>query len=137
VRGSVHHRLASLFPTRDGAVSFLHLHRPRGGRDFSSRERTLLEFFHGEIGPLVGRALASAAEPTPASLPRRLRQTLACMVEGDSERQVAARLGVSPATAHQYVTALYRRFGVRSRGQLLAHVVRRMMRREWSKGLGF
>jgi DNA-binding NarL/FixJ family response regulator len=69
-----------------------------------------------------------AAEPTPDDLSPPLRQTLACLVEGDSEKQVAARLRVSHATAHQYVTALYRRFGVKSRGQLLAHVVKRIAR---------
>jgi DNA-binding CsgD family transcriptional regulator len=131
--GNVGHRVASIFPTAgSGTISLIHLHRPRGDRDFSARERALIEFFHGEIGPLVGRALVSAAEPTPDGLSRRLRQTLACLVEGDSEKQVAARLGVSHATAHQYVTALYRRFGVNSRGQLLAHVVKRIAHWEQS-----
>ncbi len=128
--GNVGHRLASVARSSvDGTMSLLHLHRPlRGARDFSTRERALLEVFHAELGPLVGRALVSAAEPTPDDLSPRMRQTLACLVEGDSEKQVAARLGVSHATAHQYVTALYRRFGVHSRGQLLAHVVRRIPR---------
>lgn len=113
----------------------MHLHRPRGEKNFSARERALLEFFHRELGPLVGRALVSAAEPTPVSLAPRLRQTLVCLVQGDTEKQVAARLGVSVATAHQYVTALYRRFGVNSRGQLLAHVMKRIARREWRETL--
>jgi len=134
--GHVHHRLASVVPTsHGGAISLIHLHRRRGQRDFSSRERALLAFFHGELAPLVGRALVSATEPAPSGLPRRLRQTLACLVEGDSEKQVAARLGLSHATVHQYVTMLYRRFGVGSRGQLLAHVVRRMARPEWRDDL--
>jgi len=60
-----------------------------------------------------------------------VRQTLASLLEGDSEKQVAARLGISYATAHQYVTALYRRFGVHSRGQLVAHALRRAARAEW------
>jgi DNA-binding CsgD family transcriptional regulator len=134
--GNVGQRLASIFPTAGGgAISLLHLHRPVRARDFSARERTLLEFFHDEIGPLVGRALISAAEPTPESLSPRLRQTLACLVEGDTEKQVAARLGISPATLHEYVTALYRRLGVYSRGQLLAHVLKRAARPEWKDGL--
>lgn len=135
--GNVYDRLASVSPTAGSGPTFslLHLHRPGDNRDFSSRERALLEFFHREIGPLVGRALVSAAEPTPEGLSRRLRQTLAYLVEGDTEKQVAARLGVSHATAHQYVTALYRRFGVNSRGQLLAHVVKSIARREWRDGL--
>jgi DNA-binding CsgD family transcriptional regulator len=135
--GRVHHRLASILATADHTVCLLHLHRPPGERDFSSRDRTLLEYFHRELGPLVGRALVSATEASPVSLPRRLRQTLACLVEGDSEKQVAAHLGVSHATAHQYVTALYRRFGVNSRGQLLAYAMTRMAFREWRDGLRF
>lgn len=134
--GNVGPRLASIFPTPGGgAISLLHLHRPPQVPDFSARERALLEFFHGEIGPLVGRALTSAAEPTPESLSPRLRQTLACLVQGDTEKQVAARLGLSRATLHDYVTALYRRFGVNSRAQLLAHVLKRVARREWKDGL--
>jgi DNA-binding CsgD family transcriptional regulator len=93
----------------------------------------LLEFFHGELGRLVGRQLVSATEPSPEELSPRLRQTLACLIDGDSEKQVAGRLGLSPTTVHQYVTMLYRRFGVRSRGQLLAHVLRRSER---TNGLG-
>jgi DNA-binding NarL/FixJ family response regulator len=121
----VHHRLASMYRTAEGAVSVIHFHRSAGERDFSARQVAMLGFFHEEIGRLIGRALVSAAEPGPENLSRRLRQTLACLVEGDTEKQVATRLGISHATAHQYVTALYRRFGVRSRGQLLAHVIRR------------
>lgn len=134
--GHVGHRLVSIFPTPGGrAVSLLHLHRLANARDFSGRERTVLEFLHNEMGPLVGRALVSAAEPTPGHLSPRLRQTLACLIEGDTEKQVAARLGLSYATVHQYVTAVYRRFGVTSRGQLLAHVLKRAARPEWRDAL--
>jgi DNA-binding CsgD family transcriptional regulator len=52
-------------------------------------------------------------------------------VEGDSEKQLAARLGLSRATIHQYVTALYRHFGVSSRAQLLALAIKRIARAGW------
>ena len=125
----IDHFLASMGQgAAEGAISAIHLDRATGDRDFSPREQRLLNFFHDEIGRLIGRALVSATEPSPERLPPRLRQTLACLLEGDSEKQVAARLGLSPTTTHQYVTALYRRFGVRSRAQLLAHVMRRRER---------
>ena len=54
-------------------------------------------------------------------------------MEGDSEKQVAARLGLSPATIHQYVTALYRRFGVQSRGQLMAYILKCSGRTGWPR----
>ena len=111
------------------------LHRAPGEREFSTREQRLLNFFHGELGRLIGRSLVSATEPSPEKLSPRLRQTLACLVEGDGEKQVAARLDLSHATTHQYVSTLYRHFGVRSRAQLLAHIIKRMGRGEWRQFL--
>ena len=107
--------------------------RAIGDRDFTSREQRLLEFFHTELGRLIGGALASVTEPGIDPLSPRLRQTLGCLLEGDGEKQVAARLGLSQATVHQYVTALYRHFGVRSRAELLARVMRRIPPEQWRR----
>ena len=93
----------------------------------------MLDFFHEELGPLIGRSLVSVLEPSPEKLSPRLRQTLGCLLEGDSEKQVAARLNLSQTTTHQYVTALYRRFRVQSRAQLLAHVMKRMGQGQWGR----
>lgn len=132
--GGLDHCLSSVFQvSAAGAISAINADRAAGERDFSPRERRLLNFFHGELGPLIGRALVSDTELSPQRLSPRLRQTLACLVEGDSEKQVAARLGLSPATTHQYVTMLYRRFGVQSRAQLLAHVLKRMGTGPWGR----
>jgi DNA-binding NarL/FixJ family response regulator len=121
------HALTSVYEvSAAGGVSVVCLQRTVAERDFSPREQRLLNFFHAELGPLVGHALVSATEPGSERLSPRLRQTLVCLLEGDSEKQVAARLGLSQATTHQYVTMLYRRFGVRSRAQLLVHVLRRV-----------
>ncbi len=92
---------------------------------FARRERRLVHLFHREIGPLVGRALASAREPAVSDLAPRVRQTLDALLEGDSEKQVAARLGLSQTTIHEYVGTLYRHFGVSSRAELLAYFLRR------------
>jgi DNA-binding CsgD family transcriptional regulator len=127
-------RLASVYQVSDdGAVSVITLHRAPGEREFSPREQQLLSFFHGELGRLISRSLVSATEPSPDRLSPRLRQTLACLLEGDSEKQLAARLGLSQATIHQYVTALYRHFGVGSRAQLLALIIKRIGRDGWSQ----
>jgi DNA-binding CsgD family transcriptional regulator len=131
-KAHVDHQLTSMSQiSRQGAISMLVVHRSVGERNFSAREQRLLHFFHQELTPLIGRALVSATEPTPNDLSRRLRQTLSCLLEGDSEKQVAVRLGLSHATTHQYVTALYRRFGVHTRAQLLAHAFRRMSQDGW------
>jgi len=128
----VDHQITSVYQIAGGdGISVVCLEIALGERDFSPREQRLLNFFHAELGPLITRSLVSATEPSQVTLSPRLRQTLACLLEGDSEKQVAARLGISQATTHQYVTALYRRFGVRSRAELLAHVIRRLARRQW------
>lgn len=130
----IDHQLTSVYQTSDdGAVNVICLVRAPGERDFSPRERQLVDFFHEELGPLIGRSLVSVLEPNPERLSPRLRQTLGCLLEGDSEKQVAARLNLSHATTHQYVTSLYRRFGVQSRAQLLAYVMKRMGQGQWKR----
>jgi DNA-binding CsgD family transcriptional regulator len=132
--GKLDHQLTSVYQTSDdGAISVIAPLRALDERDFSPREQRLLSFFHAELGPLIGRVLVSATEPSPVKLSPRLRQTLACLLEGDSEKQVASRLGLSPATTHEYVTVLYRHFGVQSRAQLMAHANKRLVRREWKE----
>ena len=125
-------QLTSVYQLGDSdAISVIALHRQAGERQFSSRQQLLLSFFHAELGRLIRRSLVSESEPRPDTLAPRLRQTLACLLEGDSEKQVASRLGLSQATTHEYVTALYRHFGVQSRAQLMAHALKRLALREW------
>jgi DNA-binding CsgD family transcriptional regulator len=54
-----------------------------------------------------------------------MAQTLERLLAGDSEKQIARHLAVSPHTVHVYVKALYKRFGVCSRGELFARFVAR------------
>ena len=118
------HNLISLSEQADRiSIDTIILHRARGELDFSARDRNLLHLFHDELGRLIGPVLASAGESERLlKLSPRLRQTLDCLLEGDSEKQVARRLGLKQPTVHQYVTELYRRFGVSSRAELLARL---------------
>ncbi len=61
-----------------------------------------------------------------AELSPRQQQTLQHLLAGDSEKQVARKMGLSQNTVHGYVKALYRRFGVSSRGELLARHMNRL-----------
>jgi hypothetical protein len=47
-------------------------------------------------------------------------------MKGDSEKQIARALGVSPHTVHVYVKMLYRYFDVHSKGELLAKAFARV-----------
>jgi DNA-binding CsgD family transcriptional regulator len=106
------------------------------GRDFSEREQRLFHFFHAELGPLIGRVLVNVTDPRPDELSPRLRQTLHFLLRGDSEKQVAGRLRVSLSTAHEYITALYRRFRVHSRAELMAYAIKRLHQPAWNRVRG-
>lgn len=51
---------------------------------------------------------------------------LRLLLTGASEREIAQALGLSPATTHQYVVALLRKFGAHSRAALMAQRLRRL-----------
>lgn len=53
----------------------------------------------------------------------RHRQTLHRLMEGDSEKQAARHLGISPHTLHLYVRQMFRTFDVDSRGELMARII--------------
>ena len=78
--------------------------------------------------PSQGLALATSEHPGAVALAPRLRQTLEALLNGDSEKEAALRLGLSVHTIHEYVNALYRLFGVSSRAELLACFLRRFRR---------
>jgi DNA-binding NarL/FixJ family response regulator len=95
------------------AVHCVMLFKPRSARPFTPRERTLVHHLHDELGRLW-------SEAGRARLPRRLEQTLGLLHAGYSEKEVAARLGISPSTVHDYCKALHRQLNARSRAELLA-----------------
>ncbi len=53
-------------------------------------------------------------------LTSRELQVLECLLTGESEKEVAFRLAISPQTVHAHVKSLYRGYGVTSRPQLMA-----------------
>ena len=108
-------------PARLVCVMMLRLKTDRG---FSGRQQDALAFLGSGLAQVVGSRL-EIQSPTRTSLSPRMRSTLEALLQGDSEKQVAARLGLRPSTVHDYVGELYRRYGVRSRGELLARFIKR------------
>jgi DNA-binding CsgD family transcriptional regulator len=62
------------------------------------------------------------------TLSPREQQVLGCLLGGDSEKQIARRLGISSSTVHGYVRRIYRLFDVHSRGELLACLLRQLLK---------
>ncbi len=71
-----------------------------------------------------GAARTSMNGASSDRLSPRQQQTLAHLLSGDSEKQIAAKLALSRHTVHAYVKTLYRHFGASSRGELLARWVK-------------
>lgn len=86
----------------------------------------LLKLLHDEIAPLVGMRLTTEEHISRDGLSKRLRETLALLLEGYSEKQAATELNLGVRTVHDYVTMLYQHFQVTSRAELLAYFIRRM-----------
>jgi DNA-binding CsgD family transcriptional regulator len=99
--------------------------RALGAVDFSAREKGVVREAMAAVVPLVGGSLARFHEPSPSELSPRLRQVLRCLLEGDTDKQVVARLGLTRHTVNQYIKVIFRHFRVRSRAELLARWIRR------------
>ena len=103
-----------------GTIQVIVLHRSAADGKYSRREERLVRLFHQELAPMLGRTLSlPGAETEREELPLRLRQVLACLLQGDGEKQIALRLGISRHTVNRHVQRLYRRFDVNSRGELM------------------
>jgi DNA-binding CsgD family transcriptional regulator len=109
-------------PQRPAAIS---IDRPHGAPPFGVREVALLKLLHDEIAPLIGLRLTTEDHLSRNGLSKRLRETLSLLLEGRSEKEVAAALQLAPRTVHDYVARLYEHFRVSSRAELLAYFVRR------------
>ena len=106
------------------AVDQLGIHRAWGDEPFTPAQHRLARLFHLELGRLWKQDALKRAQDPSSHLPPRLAQTLDELLAGSSEKQIAFRLDLSRHTIHNYVKALHQRFGVSSRGELLARAGR-------------
>jgi DNA-binding NarL/FixJ family response regulator len=106
------------------------IERALGEADFSQRDKVLVQELNAALAPLVGGPLAPFTDPSPTTLAPRVRQVLRCLLEGDGDKQIAVRLGLTRHTVNQYAKTIFRHFGVASRSELLA----RWIRRAWGNG---
>jgi len=113
----------------DGDVRLAGLALKRSiAKPFTEHDVSLVHLFHLELGGLV-ESIDAATRANDVRLSPRTRAILACLLEGDSEKIVAARLALSAHTVHGHVKTLYRTFNVSSRAELLAHCLGRGLTR--------
>lgn len=114
-------RLWVVFPVNVDTESYFVFDLYRTERRFTAAEAALagevlrgLKWLHRNLllshGLLVARQALSPVQ----------RRLLGLLLTDRSKTAVAAELGVTPGTAHQYALELYRRFGVKGRAGLMA-----------------
>lgn len=99
-------------------IHLISLNRSWGRRAFSERERKLVAIFHEELGQLW----RNQSSDTVTHLPPRVAQTLDLLLEGDHEKRIAIRLGISRHTVHDYIKVIHERFGVSSQAELIGRL---------------
>lgn len=73
-----------------------------------------LKWFHRQL--MLSHGLLMASSPLTATE----RRVLHLLLTKASEKEFGGRLDMAPSTAHQHVTRIYRKFGVRSRAELMS-----------------
>jgi len=105
---------------------FCNLTRRRGDARFPARSARVLELFVRELAAIPPTRLAPMSGASLFDLPPRQRDVLTAMAQGDNEKQIAARLGITRNTVHEHVRRLFERYGVASRGELLVRAARQL-----------
>ncbi len=109
-------------PANPRGVLLISLHQ---ALDQTGLDRTGRLVLQGIAAGLRGWAGLLIDPPDPAeSLPPRQRAVLNELLRGRSEKEAAAALGMTAAAVHQHVKRLYAHFGVHSRAELLAALLR-------------
>lgn len=108
-------------PINEDAESYFGIHRYIGHPFFTEEERDAVAYTLRGLKwflrqQMLSHGLLVASFPlTPVE-----RQVLQGLLTGLSEKEIAAAQGQSYHTTHEYVTAIYRKFGVNNRAALMA-----------------
>ena len=103
-------------PFTTHAINF---HRDKSDRrPFDIREERITQLFHTELGRLWDKKDLPKPDPCEGLSPR-MRQIIAFIREGFSEKEIAAKTKLSQHTVHDYIKRLHTHFSVSNRAGLL------------------
>ena len=114
-------RIWAAFPVNDDTESYFCFDKYGEGRIFSEDDLNLvaqalrgIKWFHRHL--LLSHGLHVSEEVLTRSERRMLHELLS----GASEREIAARLHLTPGTVHQYTVRIFRKFGVSGRAEFMS-----------------
>ena len=114
-------------PLADDSVYSLCFCRKMGAASFTEAQRDFALYLLMVLGPLLHRLWFSSPGADTMlilDLPLRLRRVVSCLMNGDTEKRAAQRLGLSHHTVHSYVRELYELVGVRTRAELMVKLMK-------------
>lgn len=117
------HFIISAYPLADDIVSAIGLFRRHHKPAYTERERTIVHVMFQQIDWLHRQGSDVPAPKTVIDLSPRERQVMLLLIGGDSRKQVAGKLNLSPHTVADYLKEIYRKLGVSSRAELLAKFI--------------
>jgi DNA-binding CsgD family transcriptional regulator len=116
------HSLYCRLTLPDGQDIAVGLQRCPGDPEFSEREKAMVHLLHSSAPHVYSATAPSQLELE--SLAPRLKPVLRYLLQGDAEKEVAAKLKLSQHTVHRYTQTIYRQLDLHSRGELLAKYAR-------------
>lgn len=119
-------------PLEGGLRRVLVLHRHADAGPFLDCNVQMVRLLHDHSPWLFESSRNSALTDRVLRLSPRLREVLEAMLDGLSEKEIAARLGITFSTTHSYVKRLYMCMGMRSRAEIMAQCLPH--RHEWLAG---
>lgn len=115
--------IMAIYPLSASSHSAVGYHRRLGRPRFTSREEAVVHAVFQHIQWLHPTAISPAGR-TAITLSPRERQVIMLLMDGNPRKQIAASMGISPHTVTDYLKEIYRKFGVRSRAELLSKFIR-------------
>jgi DNA-binding CsgD family transcriptional regulator len=101
-----------LYVDRGLLVSFV---LNREGRDFSDREKALLDLVREPLAALYRHALARERPLGALPVTARERQVLEWLAAGKTDKEIGAILALSPRTVQKHLQHIYEKLGVETR----------------------
>lgn len=117
------HFIVSAYPLQDAGYSAIGMYRRIGKPAFSKRDRLLVHLVCQNVDWLHRDGADVPAAEKVIELSPRERQVMMLLMAGDGRKQVAQKLKLSEHTIGDYLKAIYRKFGVTSRSELLSQFI--------------
>ncbi len=120
LEAGLHHTLLCIYPLSPPSLSAISFHRKKEKPPFSIRDRSIVELVFEQVGWLHRDAAKECTGKVVENLSRREKQVLTFLLDGRSNKQIAALLELSEYTVGDYIKSIFKHFEVHSRGELQA-----------------